>query len=321
MSENGKNIRHTLEELEAQAKKTIVVHIDSFIVDEAFNSRKDYKNIPDLAEEIREEGLLQSPIVGRHPTEKDKIHLLAGFRRMRAIRLLREEAKKAKTQELPFEMIEVRLFEGNELEQYLVNLKENMSRIDLHVWEIGDQCVKMRERFQLSGAAIGGYMRLKKSHVNNCMRVVERVAPDIQKTFREGRAEPPFQLLVQLASLQKADGSPNYDKQRDRWNEWMTGGTKKRDSEGDEESENDSGDEEGVSGGRMRRLREAERMLSLLELSLRGATTEKDKEYFRGGIQTARFMMGIAEKVKKVVSSKARNAPAPGEMKKKKHRK
>jgi ParB/RepB/Spo0J family partition protein len=283
----------------ARSLPSRTIRFDQIVIDKDFNSRKDYRGISTLAEDIDENGLISPPLVSQDPKNPERFFLIAGFRRTLAISMLREAARKAGATELPYDQIEVKVHSGPEIGRWILNLRENMSRVDLHVWEIGDQCVKIRERFQLSGAQIGEKLSYQKSHVNNCIRVVERIVADVQKQFREGNAEPPFSLLTTLASLNLADGSPDHDRQRIKWSEWLGNKGGKGGSEAGAGDGNEDGDEESPSG-KMRRLRECEKLLAKIEDGLKEATRETDREYFRGAIGVTKWIMGLTKKIKRV---------------------
>lgn len=280
----------------AKALPSITILFEQIVLDKDFNSRKEYRGIEALSEDIQELGLISALVVSRDPKNPERYFLVAGFRRTLAIMRLREEARKKGAETLPYDQIEVKLHEGPEIGRWILNLRENMSRVDLHAWEIGDQCVKIRERFQLSGAQIGEKLSYQKSHVNNCIRVVERIAKDVQEQFREGKAEPPFNLLTNLAAMNLADGKPDHERQRVKWNEWLSGKASPGGESGGEGSEED--DEH--PSGKMRRLREAEKLLGKLEEGLKESTRESDREYFRGAIGVAKYLMGIVQKIKRV---------------------
>lgn len=284
----------------AKALPSITILFDQIVLDKDFNSRKEYRGIEALAEDIQDAGLISALVVSRDPKDAERFYLVAGFRRAMAIMRLREEARKAGAETLPFDQIEVKLHEGPEIGRWILNLRENMSRVDLHPWEIGDQCVKIRERFQLSGAQIGEKLSYQKSHVNNCIRVVERITKDVQDQFRAGKAEPPFNLLTSLAAMNLADGKPDHERQRVKWNEWLGGKT----SPGGESAEGEEGNEDEHPSGKMRRLREAEKLLGKLEEGLKESTREGDREYFRGAIGVTKYLMGVVQKIKRVSFAK-----------------
>jgi ParB/RepB/Spo0J family partition protein len=298
-------------DIDSKHLRTIKIRYEQIVIDKEFNSRKDYKEILVLAEDIGENGLISPPVVWQDEKSPEVYHLMVGFRRTMAIGRLREQAAEAGAS-LPFEEMDVKLYEGPEINRWFMNLAENIGRVDLHVWEIGDQCIRIRDRFQMSGSQIGEKLKYQKSHVNNCMRVVERIASDVQEQFRTGRANPPFSLLLQLAGLVTLEGKPDHDKQRIKWNEWVNGGPKKAGGvdggEGEGEGDDDSDEE---PSGRMVRLREAERVLSKLEEGLKEATGVGEKEYFRGGIAAAKYLMGLTSKIKKV-SLASGEKPAKG---------
>jgi ParB/RepB/Spo0J family partition protein len=282
----------------ARSLRTIKIAFESIVLDKDFNSRKDYRGIESLSQDIAEAGLISALVVYADPKKPGYYHLIAGFRRTLAILRLRDEARKAGAP-LPFEEIEVKVYEGPELGRWILNLRENMSRVDLHAWEIGDQCVRIRERFQLSGAQIGERLSYQKSHVNNCMRIVERIAKDVQSEFRAGKAEPPFNFLITLAALNLADGKPDHERQRVKWQEYVGG------KSGDSGAGGDGDDDADSQGGlKMRRAKEAEKCLAKLEDGLKEATREEERSYFRGAIGVARYMMGLTQKIKWVSFAK-----------------
>lgn len=281
------------------------VRFEDIEVDREFNSRKDYKDIESLMEEIRTMGLISPVVVDPHPKKADRYLLTSGYRRMEAMRRLREEAR-TKKEPLPFEHLDVRLHRGPEVERWILNLGENIWRMDLHVWEIGDQCSKMRDRFQMGGSQIGDKLgKWKKGHINNCMRVVENIAPDVQKQFREGRADPPFAFLLQLAAFRDAEGKPDHDRQRKVWQKWMIGGDGDGGGSSDGGSAGDADKPDDVPG-RMRRLREGEKALLKLQAALKAAEREEDRIYFRGGINVAKYLMGMSETIPKVNLTKTK---------------
>jgi len=288
----------------ARSLSTIKIAFTSIVLDKDFNSRKDYRGIEALSQDIAEAGLISALVVYADPKRPNFYHLIAGFRRTLAILRLREEAKKNGADVLPFEEIEVKVYEGPELGRWILNLRENMSRVDLHAWEIGDQCVRIRERFQLSGAQIGERLSYQKSHVNNCMRIVERIAKDVQDEFRAGKAEPPFNFLITLAALNLADGKPDHERQRVKWQEYVGAKSGDPDAGGAGGDGDEGGSEE--NAGKMRKLREAEKCLTKLEENLKEATREEERQYFRGAISVAKYLMGLTQKIKHVSLAKSR---------------
>jgi ParB-like chromosome segregation protein Spo0J len=285
----------------ARSLSTIKIAFTAIVLDKNFNSRKDYRGIEQLSQDIAEAGLISALVVYRDAKDPTLFHLIAGFRRTLAILRLREDAKKA-GMVLPFDEIEVKVYEGPELGRWILNLRENMSRVDLHPWEIGDQCVRIRERFQLSGAQIGERLSYQKSHVNNCIRIVEKIAKDVQDEFRIGKAEPPFNFLITLAAMVLADGKPDHERQRQKWQEYIGAKSKSDDDGGGAEGGGDGDD--GGDEAKMRRLREAEKCLAKLEEGLKEAKREEVREYFRGAIAATKYLMGLVQKIKGVSFAK-----------------
>ena len=172
------------------------------------NARKAMKDIGKLAGEIKEEGQL-TPLLVRQ--DKDgKFHLVAGFRRVAALKL--NKAKVARVQ----------LYGGNERACDLMNLKENVAREDLTTYELAWACLRMKEKHKMSGdkiaSALRGMKGMQKSYVNRLMGCMTK-GPDYVIT---SWADPdsPTHKAATITNMEKVialKGSP--EKAAEKWAE------------------------------------------------------------------------------------------------------
>lgn len=204
----------------------VMIPLTDIIADEKFNARKDYngetqgskrdnrQSIEDLARSIKSDGQLQPVLVTK--TEKGKYFLRFGFRRFKALQHLGEE------------FIKVQVWDGNEADAMMINLAENCARNELHAWEIAQRCVEIAREHKLSGNEIAVRIGKSKGHVNNLMRIVEKLDKKIFEAWTKGDGRATFDNLIKLAKMDdKAE-------QQAQWAEW---GGEGADDEEDEEGE------------------------------------------------------------------------------------
>ncbi len=165
------------------------------------NARLFYTDIPELAASIATQGLIEPPVV--RPKDEAAFEIIAGFRRMRAIRLVREcnatdpnRDEKRLLSLLPenyskylgpkrFKILNVAVFEGDDLEALCINIGENTGRRDLGVYELGLAFKKFREEHDLSPAEISERLGYSKGHVNNCLRVIDKGCEDLLHALKQ----------------------------------------------------------------------------------------------------------------------------------------
>ncbi len=198
----------------------INVPMSDIVADEKFNARKDYSgetpgskrdsrgSIEDLAASIKRDGQLQPVLVTK--TDKGKYFLRFGFRRYKALQLLKAES------------ILVQLWDGEERDAEMVNLAENCARNDLHPWEIAQRCVEIAEKYKMTGNEISVRIGKSKGHVNNLMRIFSQVDTRIVQAWMKGDGRATFDNLIKLAKMEPTE-------QAEQWAEWAG------ESEGDED--------------------------------------------------------------------------------------
>ncbi len=118
------------------------VSLKSISIDPSFNARSIMDGIDRLAEDIKRNGQ-DTPVLVR-PEKGGTYFLLAGFRRMAALKLLKAPTVLAlvKTPE-------------TDMDSYLINLRENIARKSLTTFDVAMRCKLLRDRFKMTGEQIG----------------------------------------------------------------------------------------------------------------------------------------------------------------------
>jgi ParB family transcriptional regulator, chromosome partitioning protein len=120
----------------------------------------DDSQIQDLAQSVREKGILQPILVRRHPDEANAFEIIAGERRWRAAQL-------AQLHEVP-----VVIKELNDREALEIALVENLQRQDLSPLEEAEGYRRLMDEFEHSQEALGKALGKSRSHVANMMRLL-----------------------------------------------------------------------------------------------------------------------------------------------------
>lgn len=130
----------------------------------------DDKGIKDLAESIREYGILQPLIVTR--LKQGEYQLLAGERRLMA----------AKT--IGLAQVPVIIREPTKKEKLEVALIENVQRVNLNALEKAEAFKKLQEEFFLTQKDIGRLVGMSREAVTNTLRLLE-LPDEIKQALRE----------------------------------------------------------------------------------------------------------------------------------------
>ena len=121
----------------------------------------DQAELSELAESIRDKGVLQPILVRPHPKEDGVWQIIAGERRWRAAQL----ARLTQAPILVREMDDVAVFE--------VAIIENVQRSDLNPLEEADAYRLLMERFGRTQDAVAGVVGKSRSHVANTLRLLQ----------------------------------------------------------------------------------------------------------------------------------------------------
>ncbi|HZW16412.1 MAG TPA: ParB/RepB/Spo0J family partition protein [Brevundimonas sp.] len=117
--------------------------------------------LAELAESIRDKGVLQPILVRPHPKEEGVWQIIAGERRWRAAQL----ARLTQAPILVREMDDVAVFE--------VAIIENVQRADLNPLEEAEAYRLLMERFGRTQDAVAGVVGKSRSHVANTLRLLQ----------------------------------------------------------------------------------------------------------------------------------------------------
>lgn len=144
-----------------------------------FNPRKDFREeeLAELAESIRQKGLVQ-PIVARiDPDQPNTYEIVAGERRWRA-------AQKAGLHQVP-----VIIRELDDREVLELAIIENVQRADLNAIEEAGGYRDLVERFQYTQEQLAEIIGKSRSHVANTLRLL-RLPHGVQKMVQSGQLDP-----------------------------------------------------------------------------------------------------------------------------------
>jgi len=123
--------------------------------------RFDQAELTELAESIRDKGVLQPILVRPHPKEDGIWQIIAGERRWRASQL----ARLTQVPVIVREMDDVAVFE--------VAIIENVQRADLNPLEEADAYRLLMERFGRTQDTVAGVVGKSRSHVANTLRLLQ----------------------------------------------------------------------------------------------------------------------------------------------------
>ena len=121
----------------------------------------DQGDLAELAESIRDKGVLQPILVRPHPKEDGVWQIVAGERRWRASQI----ARLTRVPIIVREMDDVAVFE--------VAIIENVQRADLNPLEEADAYRLLMERFGRTQDAVAGVVGKSRSHVANTLRLLQ----------------------------------------------------------------------------------------------------------------------------------------------------
>ena len=116
--------------------------------------------LANLAQSIREQGILQPILVRRHPEEPDAYEIIAGERRWRAAQL-------AEIHQVP-----VMIKELSDKESLEIALVENLQRQDLSALEEAQGYRRLMEEFSYVQEGLAQAVGKSRSHVANMMRLL-----------------------------------------------------------------------------------------------------------------------------------------------------
>jgi ParB family chromosome partitioning protein len=129
--------------------------------------------IKDLADSIRENGILQPILVRRHPEQPAQYQLIAGERRWRAAQL-------AQLHEVPVVVREL-----SDLKALEIALLENVQREDLTPLEEAEGYQRLLEEFNHTQANLAQALGKSRSHITNTLRLLG-LPEDVKTLLQRG---------------------------------------------------------------------------------------------------------------------------------------
>ena len=137
--------------------------------------RRDFpaEELSELAESIRDNGLLQPLVVRPRPGHPGRFELVAGERRLRAVR------------SLGWEDVPVVLREASDDTLLVLALVENLQREALNPVEEAEGYQALADQFGLSQEEIAKAVGKNRATVANCLRLLKS-PPSIKRMLREG---------------------------------------------------------------------------------------------------------------------------------------
>jgi len=161
-----------------------------------FQPRKEFdeRALQDLADSIRQYGVLQPLVVTRREIESEdgiavEYELIAGERRLRASKL-------AKLPQVP---VIIRATEDSDKEKLELAIIENLQREDLNPIDRANAFLKLHEEFKLTHGEIGKKMGKSREYVSNTLRLLslpEEIRQALaEKKISEGHTRPLMMLV------------------------------------------------------------------------------------------------------------------------------
>ena len=133
----------------------------------------DDAKLDDLAQSIREKGIIQPLVVRPHPAKSDAYEIVAGERRWRA-------AQRAQIHEVP---VIIRQFD--DIETLEIAIIENIQRADLNPVEEAAGYVQLMQRFGHTQEKLASALGKSRSHIANLVRLLS-LPDEVQDLVRKG---------------------------------------------------------------------------------------------------------------------------------------
>lgn len=145
------------------------------------NTRHRLRDIDDLASSIRQYGLLQPLIVRRDTSDATHIVLVAGHRRLEAIKRLSAESSGS------WQTVPVVVRDAEPGGAYLLTILENLQRDDLTPSEESEALARLVRERRWSTRRVAQAINRSQSYVSRRLRVYDD--PALRKSVLEGRLQ------------------------------------------------------------------------------------------------------------------------------------
>ena len=238
-------------------QENLMIPFSSIDPDMGFNSRTIYDDLEELAESIKTRGLITPLTVMKNGGDTYK--LVAGYRRYRALEMLKTGDKPVK--------VNIESYESDG-DLYLANLVENTARDAMHPSDLGKRFAELEAgtyRRVLSAAGseegddtvgqkisrkeIAKHTGVTVSHIGNLIRVEQKLSDAVKKMWR--KHDVPMSKIFKWAALEDDDS------QMEAFGTWKEeldaekseGKKKKKSKEAEAAAEGSEEESEGEEGG------------------------------------------------------------------------
>lgn len=276
------------------------------LVDVDLNSRKmvDPKKVDKLAQSIKSQGLIHPCLLIRtaqlgekYANEGHPYVLVCGFRRQAALDINAESA--GLSQDKTEADYRIAPIEWTIQDAITANLTENLAREDLTTYELALQCVQLRDAFGMAAKDIAAKVKahdceqgdrkvLSEAHINNLMRCVTSLHPDILKAWQDGHPRASLRLLIALAA--EKDETTQLNMWRNVENP--------KEEEGGESGEGGEGGEGRGEREPLPRRPSIGNITAMMEAVKTAVKNEKrEPEFGKGAIAALRYAAGLANNI------------------------
>jgi len=144
------------------------IDLDAVVVEGATNPRRRLRNLEELAESIHTYGLLQPLVVRQIPEDDAHYLLVAGHRRLAALKLLAERYPRE-----DWRTVQVIIRSEAEKDAYLLTLVENLQRDDLTPTEEAEGLARLLRERKWSTRQVAAAIGRSQPYVSRRLRVYE----------------------------------------------------------------------------------------------------------------------------------------------------
>jgi ParB family transcriptional regulator, chromosome partitioning protein len=136
----------------------------------------DAKALDELAQSIKQHGILQPLVVRRIPDQADCYELVAGQRRLEAAKLVGQQTVPACVHEM------------DDVASMTVAMLENIQREDLNVIELAHGYAKIMEHLGCTHQVLADMLGKSRSAVSNSLRLLQ-LAPEVKEMLAKGQLD------------------------------------------------------------------------------------------------------------------------------------
>jgi ParB-like chromosome segregation protein Spo0J len=145
------------------------------------------RSITEKGEDGKPRGLICPLVV----TASEPHTLISGFQRFAALEKIAKSEGSWETAEAP-----ASLFSGSPVDAAFLNLGENTDRTEITIYDQGKAWVRIQKDFDLSLEDLIVRSGKSRTHVVNCMSIVQRLCPEVRAELDAGLPVPAAKLIL-----------------------------------------------------------------------------------------------------------------------------